>query len=58
MQKKKILIVEDDHDIGYLYSFHLSEKYELTIALNGKEGLEKFRQDSYDLVVTDIQYQK
>ncbi len=54
---KKILLVEDDVDIQYLMKQLLeSEGYDVNCAANGKEALEKLRDNSYDpnLIILDL----
>jgi len=51
----KILCVDDDSSLLFLYQEELSEEgYEMLVARNGKEALEKYDQESPDLVVLDI----
>jgi DNA-binding response OmpR family regulator len=51
----KILIVEDEPDIVRLIKNRLeSEKYDVTIALDGKEALDYIVSNHYDLVTLDI----
>ena len=51
----KVLIVEDDRNIADLLRLYLEkENYEVTIALDGLKGLEKFREVSPDLVLLDV----
>jgi len=51
----KILCVDDDSSLLLLYQEELSEKgYEVIVARNGKEALEKYDRESPDLVVLDI----
>ena len=53
--KKKILLVEDDHNFGSILKDYLSlHSYETTLAKNGIEGLEKFKKQSYDLCILDV----
>jgi len=52
---KKILIVEDDKKLARVLQLQLSyEGYQLDIAHDGFDGLLKFRDDSYDLVLLDV----
>src|SRR4030042_6780265 len=52
---ERILIVEDDEDIRELLVETLKRwNYEPLVALNGMDGLEKFRSQSFPLVITDI----
>ncbi len=51
----KILIVEDEPDIIRLIQNRLeSEKFDVTIALDGKEALDYVRSNHYDVVTLDI----
>ncbi len=51
----KILIVDDEQHIRYLYSEELTEAgYEVTTAENGFKLLEKIEEEKPDLVVLDI----
>jgi len=51
----KILCVDDDSSLLFLYQEELSEEgYEVIVARNGKEALEKYDRESPDLVVLDI----
>ena len=53
--KQKILIIEDEPQLARLLQLELQfEQFESDIAHNGREGLEKFKQGSYDLVLLDI----
>lgn len=55
MQKKRILLIEDETDLRELYSSLLEEEgYEVEVAADGKTGLQKIRQGGYDLVLLDI----
>jgi len=51
----KILVVDDDAHILKLYKLELEEEgYDVTTASSGKEAMEKFEQDEFDLVTLDI----
>lgn len=53
---KKILLVDDEEGIQMLYREELEEEgYEVISAYTGEEGLEKFKTESPDLVILDIQ---
>lgn len=55
MAEKKILLIEDDLNTRNLYMDLLSSKgYEVEFAADGKEGLLKAEEGSYDLVLLDI----
>ena len=54
-KKKKILLVEDDHNFGSILRDYLKlHSYEITLAKNGIEGLEKFKRYNYDLCILDV----
>lgn len=52
--KKKVLLVDDSHDILDLLEVYLYGGYTLITALNGFEGLKTARELSPDLIITDI----
>jgi len=55
MDKKVILIVEDDPTVGESLRLLLKKKgHEILLASNGKEGLQLFRHEIVDLVITDV----
>lgn len=55
MQKRKILIIDDEKEIAKLVSIHLqNEGFEVVQAYDGLEGLELFRKNPFDLVILDI----
>jgi two-component system NtrC family sensor kinase len=55
MSANKILIVDDEEIIVRLLSISLkSDGYETVCANSGSEGLEKFKSESPDIIVTDI----
>ena len=50
-----VLIVEDDHNIAELLQLYLEkEGYAVTLAVDGGQGLEKFRAIQPDLVLLDV----
>jgi DNA-binding NtrC family response regulator len=55
MEKKVILIVEDDPTVGESLRLFLKKKgHEILLASNGKEALQLFRHEIVDLVITDV----
>ena len=51
----RILYVEDDEALQQELTLLLSDIFEtITLASNGEEGLEAYKKNSYDLVITDI----
>ena len=54
-QRPKILLVDDDVDLVTVMRGALESKaYEVIVAYNGQEGLEKAKEEKPDLVVLDI----
>lgn len=53
-QKHKILIVEDNPDISFYLQNELSAHYQVEVAPNGKEGLDKLTSFNPDLVISDV----
>ena len=52
---RKVLIVEDDHNIADLLRLYLEkEGYEVAIAPDGVRGVERFRSEQPDLVLLDV----
>ncbi len=55
MEKKKILIIEDDHAVRELYAEVLrDEGLNVEEAVDGQVGLAKILENSYDLILLDI----
>ncbi len=53
--KAKILLVEDDRNLGTVIHDYLEmSDYKVMLARNGQEGLDEFKQGSYNLVLLDI----
>jgi len=53
--KFKILLAEDDQNLGKLLKEYLEHKdYILTWAKNGKEGMDIFKKESFDLCLLDV----
>ncbi len=59
MQKKKILLVDDDKELCDLYETTLTaEGFIVTIAENGEEALTEVMKEKPDLVILDIMMPK
>ena len=60
MGNKRILIVEDDPNLGKILNDFLSAKgYEITLALDGEEGKLKFlNDDNWDIILLDVMMPK
>ena len=55
MVNKRILIVEDEATLGRVLSDALrGQGYDVALAMDGVEGLERFRHEGADLVIADI----
>lgn len=54
MYKSKILIVEDNDEVKDFLSLCLEEEYELYLAADGSEGLEKAFEIIPELIITDV----
>ncbi len=53
--KSNILLVEDDHSVGYLLTEYLKMKgYNVTWVQNGVEGLATLTTGSFDLAIVDV----
>lgn len=51
----KVLLVEDEHTLAGIIADTLGEKgFQVSIAHNGAKGLEMFRENRPDIIVTDI----
>ena len=56
---KRILLVEDDVFVSDIYSRELKKAgYEVTVAGDGLEGIEKTKTDEFDLILLDIMMPK
>ncbi len=59
VDKKKILVVDDEKEIAELIEIHLmSQDYDVTKAKNGVEALELLKDNKYDLVLLDVMMPK
>ena len=59
MNSKKLLIVEDDQNLGQILSEYLSLKgYESFLFRDGEEGLAAFKAQSYDCCLLDVMMPK
>ena len=55
MSKIKILIVEDDPNLGKILFEYLDAKnFDISLAIDGEEGLEKFLNNTWDLLLLDV----
>jgi DNA-binding response OmpR family regulator len=51
---KRILMVDDDRDFIESTKAVLEEKYEVLVAYDGDEGIEKARAEKPDLIILDV----
>jgi DNA-binding response OmpR family regulator len=59
MSKAKLLVVEDDPNLGDILKDYLEMKgYEPTLCRDGEEGWNKFKKDKFDLCLLDIMMPK
>ena len=59
MEKKKILIVDDEEDILHTVSFRLeSEGYQCILSKEGLDAIAKARKETPDLILLDIMLPK
>jgi DNA-binding response OmpR family regulator len=55
MKIKKVLLAEDDSNLGILLRNYLNVKqFETTLAVDGKEALDLFRREEFDICILDI----
>jgi two-component system, OmpR family, response regulator len=55
MKNKKILLAEDDNNLGNLLGNYLIAKnYDAILSVNGKEALETFRKNEFNICIIDI----
>lgn len=54
MEKKKILLIEDDPFIAEMYAIKFKNEYDFDIAQDGEVGLKKLGEYRPDLVLLDI----
>lgn len=59
MIKKKILVVDDELDVQSIISFRLEiNGYEVSVASDGQEGLDKIKTEKPNLVLLDLMLPK
>ncbi len=52
--RRKVLVVEDDHDIREYMRKELGEYFEIAVEADGQAGLERTKSDDFDLIVSDV----
>ena len=60
MERTKILIVEDDPNLGQFLNEYLEAKnYNIRLAIDGEDGLQKFLEDpNWDIILLDVMMPK
>ena len=59
MSKAKLLVVEDDPNLGDILQEYLQMKgYDTTLCRDGEEGWNKFKKDKFDLCLLDVMMPK
>lgn len=54
-EKARILIVDDDHELGQMLSDFLStDRLDVTVCKTGEEGVDTFAAEDFDLLILDI----
>lgn len=55
MDKKRILIIEDDQFVSYILEYNLKRQgYLVSVAVDKEIALSKLRQEKYDLTILDM----
>lgn len=55
MEAKKVLIIEDEKDLGHILNKVIADRYyKVNTALSGKEGIRKFKAHKPDCVILDL----
>lgn len=57
-QRKRVLIVEDNHSVARMLEALAIDEVEVIIARDGEEGISHIRQGRFDLIVSDIEMPK
>ncbi len=53
--KKQILVIEDNRETAFVLREYFQDNgFEAEVAVNGKEAIEKFRKNTFDIVLTDF----
>lgn len=60
MSRKKILLVEDDPNLGMLLEDYLALKgnFDVKLCVDGEEGLKAFMAETYDICILDVMMPK
>lgn len=59
MTKQKVLLLEDDANLGFILQEHLQmHEFDVTLCINGEEGLKAFQPGKYNLCLVDVMMPK
>lgn len=58
MDNKHILLIEDDQNTSDILKISKTQGYQVDVALDGREGLDKASTNTYDLILLDIMMPK
>jgi DNA-binding response OmpR family regulator len=59
MKKPRLLVVEDDPNLGFVIQDNLSMKgYDVTLGRDGEEGLKLFQESTFQLCILDVMMPK
>lgn len=59
MNKKRILLVDDEKDLAYAVTLQLeANNFEVLLAYDGQEALDKVRREKPDLIILDLMLPK
>ena len=50
----RVLVVDDDEEIGHYISTELARYYHFTVCRNGREAIKQLLSEDYDVVVSDV----
>ncbi|MBK7258747.1 MAG: response regulator transcription factor [Ignavibacteriae bacterium] len=59
MSRLRVLLVEDDPNLGFILKEHLElQGYDVDLAVNGAEGMDRFRRGGFALCLADVMMPK
>jgi len=53
-EKTRILVVDDEQEVGTFFRHLLKEQYDVTIASSGREALQRIQERLYDVALLDL----
>lgn len=56
--RKRILVVDDEESVRHVSRRILQKEYDVDVASDGAEAVEKLRENAYDLVISDLNMPK